>query len=43
MGENPHTVFNVGGLGAHNIKTEKLLTRNELEKKLNFNFLNTIF
>lgn len=38
MGENPHTVFNVGGLGAHNIKTEKLLTRNELEKKLNFNF-----
>ena len=37
MGENPDTVFNVGGLGAHNIKNEKLLTRNGW-KKLNFRF-----
>ena len=38
LGENPGRVFNVGGLGVDNIKNLKLLTKNELEKELKFNF-----
>ena len=39
MGESPSRVFYVGGLGAHNIKHEKLIERNKLEKRLNLKFL----
>ncbi len=38
LGENPGTVFNVGALGVENIKHLGLLSRNQLEKKLNFDF-----
>jgi len=38
LGENPNTVFNVGGLGVDNIKCLKFLSKNELEKDLNFRF-----
>ena len=38
LGENPNRVFNVGGLGVDSIKYLKLLSKKELEKKLNFNF-----
>ena len=34
LGENPKTIFNYGGLGAHSISKSKLLTRSNLEKKL---------
>jgi GDP/UDP-N,N'-diacetylbacillosamine 2-epimerase (hydrolysing) len=36
LGENPDSVFNVGALGVENIKNLNLLSRNKLEKKLNF-------
>ncbi len=36
MGENPSTVFNVGALGCENIKSVKLMKKEELEKSLNF-------
>jgi len=38
LGENPKTVFNVGGLGVDAIKNVPLLSRRDLEKKLNFKF-----
>jgi GDP/UDP-N,N'-diacetylbacillosamine 2-epimerase (hydrolysing) len=36
LGEHPDTVFNVGGLGVDNILKLDLLSREELEKSLNF-------
>lgn len=36
LGENPNRVFNVGGLGVHNIKKMKLLNRKEFEKSIDF-------
>jgi len=36
LGENPESVFLVGGLGIDNIKKLKLLERHELEKSLEF-------
>ena len=36
LGEHPHTVFNVGGLGIENIKRLKLLNKEEFEKSINF-------
>ena len=39
LGEDPHTVFNVGGLGVDAIKTVKLLDKNKLEEELNIKFL----
>jgi GDP/UDP-N,N'-diacetylbacillosamine 2-epimerase (hydrolysing) len=38
LGENPSTVFNVGGLGVDNIRNVKLLKDSELEKKFKFKF-----
>lgn len=38
LGESPERVFNVGALGLDNIKKIKLISRNELEKKINFSF-----
>lgn len=38
LGENPKTVFNVGGLGVSAIKKSSLLNRQALEKILNFQF-----
>lgn len=38
LGEHPSTVFNVGGLGIDNILKLDLLSREELEKSLNFKF-----
>ena len=38
LGEAPERVFNVGALGIDNIKKMKLLTKEELEKRLNFKF-----
>ena len=40
LGEQPESVFNVGGLGIDNIINLELLNRQELEKELNFKFLN---
>jgi GDP/UDP-N,N'-diacetylbacillosamine 2-epimerase (hydrolysing) len=39
LGEHPHRVFNVGGLGIDNILRLKLLTREELEVELDFKLL----
>lgn len=36
LGEQPHTVFNVGSLGIESIKTLPLLTRSELEEQIKF-------
>jgi len=36
MGEEPDRVFNVGAIGLDNIKKMKLLSKDELEKSLNF-------
>ena len=36
MGEHPSTVFNVGALGCENIKSLKLMRKDELEKSLGF-------
>jgi GDP/UDP-N,N'-diacetylbacillosamine 2-epimerase (hydrolysing) len=38
LGESPDRVFNVGALGIDNIKTIQLLSREELEERLNFTF-----
>ena len=38
LGENPKTVFVVGGFGVDLIKKNKLLQKKEIEKNLNFNF-----
>ena len=38
LGENPKSVFNVGGLGVDNIKRLKLLSKKKLEKDLDFKF-----
>lgn len=39
LGENPRTVFNVGGLSSDNIKKTKLYNQKELEKFLKIKFL----
>jgi GDP/UDP-N,N'-diacetylbacillosamine 2-epimerase (hydrolysing) len=36
LGEHPSRVFNVGGMGIENIKTLKLLTKDEFEKSIEF-------
>ena len=38
LGEHPDRVFNVGGLGIDNIKKLQLLSKNDFEKLINFNF-----
>ena len=38
LGESPDRVFNVGALGVDNIRKMKLLSKEELEKKLGFRF-----
>jgi len=38
MGEDPNCVFNVGAIGLDNIKLLKLLSKSEVQKKLNINF-----
>jgi GDP/UDP-N,N'-diacetylbacillosamine 2-epimerase (hydrolysing) len=38
LGENPKNVHVVGSFGVENIKTIKLLCRDDLEKKINFRF-----
>jgi len=38
LGENPERVFNVGALGVENIKKIPLMTKEELEKSLDFKF-----
>ncbi|MCF7907795.1 MAG: UDP-N-acetylglucosamine 2-epimerase [Candidatus Omnitrophica bacterium] len=38
LGESPERVFNVGALGVDNIKGLKLLSKEELEKELDFKF-----
>ena len=38
LGENPLTVFNVGGLGIDSIARTNLLTKNQIQKKLKINF-----
>lgn len=43
LGETPDRVFNVGGMGIDNIMKLKLLTKEELEKKINFKLSNTFF
>lgn len=40
LGENPSNVFNVGALSVENIEKMKLLSKDDLEKKLNFKFGN---
>lgn len=42
LGEEPDRVYNVGALGVENSKKLKLLTKEELEKQLNFKFENMI-
>lgn len=37
MGENPNSIFNYGGLGAHSILNTKLMHKNEIEKYLKIN------
>lgn len=39
LGEDPSTVYDVGGLGVDNIGQVKLISRRQLEKSLNFVFL----
>ena len=38
LGENPDRVFNVGAIGIENITNLKLLSKEELEKQINFKF-----
>ena len=38
LGESPNRVFNVGAIGLDNIKNIKLLSKSELERKINFKF-----
>ena len=42
MGEKPENVFTVGGLGVDNIKTTKIYSKEDLEKKLKIKFLKKI-
>lgn len=43
LGESPERVFDVGALGTENIKTVKLMDKEELEESIGFNFCcNTI-
>ncbi|MCF8196391.1 MAG: UDP-N-acetylglucosamine 2-epimerase [Polynucleobacter sp.] len=42
LGENPNSVFNVGSLGIDNIFNMKLLSRDEIEEKINFKFQHKI-
>jgi UDP-hydrolysing UDP-N-acetyl-D-glucosamine 2-epimerase len=42
MGENPKSIYNVGGLGVENIYKTKFLKKNELEKSLKINLKNDI-
>ena len=39
LGEEPNTVFDVGGLYIDNVKKTKILNKKLIEKKLRFNFL----
>lgn len=39
MGEQPQSVYNVGALGVENIKTVKLLSKEELEKAIDYQFV----
>ena len=41
LGEQPQNVYNVGALGVENVKTVKLLKKEELEKMLDFRFDST--
>lgn len=43
LGEQPDNVFNVGGLGIDNIIKLNLLSKKELEKKINFEISNQTF
>jgi GDP/UDP-N,N'-diacetylbacillosamine 2-epimerase (hydrolysing) len=43
LGENPKSVFNVGGLGVDAISKYSLLDKRSLEKKINFKFLKKNF
>lgn len=43
LGEDPKRVFNVGALGVENIKRIKLLDKESLEKKLDFNLNDKLF
>jgi len=38
LGENPERVFNVGGIGIENIRRLELLSKDSLEKRINFSF-----
>jgi len=38
LGENPERVFNVGGMGIENIRRLELLSKDSLEKRINFSF-----
>lgn len=40
LGEQPESVFNVGAIGTENIKKLKLLNKQELEKRINFEIKN---
>ena len=42
MGEEPNRVFNVGDLAISNIKNTKLLSRKQLEKKLNIKLIENL-
>tara|TARA_Y100000741_G_scaffold360626_1_gene343166 strand:- start:106 stop:1260 length:1155 start_codon:yes stop_codon:yes gene_type:complete len=43
LGENPERVHLVGGLGVDGIKKTKLLSKDKLEKRLNFKFTEKVF
>ena len=43
LGENPKNVYNVGAIGIENIKNLKLLSKKEIEEKLNLKFDKKIF
>ena len=38
LGEQPERVYNVGALGVENIKSEQLLLKSDLEKRIHFKF-----
>ncbi len=37
LGEEPNRVFNVGAIGVENLKIDHLMTKNDLEKSINWN------
>lgn len=43
LGESPERVFNVGAIGLENIKNLKIISKNELEEKLDIKFTSKIF